>query len=187
MPIRSINDNEEFNYEQVDSFLKVGDKEYNIADAYIIGIFVENEYRKITWTIEVQIADDNLFEAFCDIIVPEGIAIKELSNQSIESEELLPLINYEGDLHYDLSDIISISFGDYEHETNQIPCTIEATLSDGNEYFLQAQLEFRGYYYFTNDKNSVKKFVEEYLGFEMEEVEIECEKHEDGYWLCIIF
>ncbi len=198
MPIRIVNDNEEFenpdsNHEKhqtVVSFLKIGENEYNISDAYIIGIFVENEYEQIAWTVEAQVeSDDEIFEAFNDIIIPEGYNIEEISNTILEEEEdeLLDLVNYEGDLAEQVSDIISISFEEYEIETNQIPCTIQAQLNNGSEYFLQAELEFRGYYYFTQNKQSVEDFVKDFLGYELEEVEIEYEKQDDGSWLCIIF
>ncbi len=197
MPIRIVNDNEEFenqnsnneNQQTVISFLKIGEKEYNIIDAYIIGLFVENEYEQIAWTVEAQVeSNEEIFEAFNDIIIPEGFTIEEISNTSLEDEEkeLLDLINYEGELS-EVAEVVSISFEEYEIETNIIPCTIEAQLNNGDEYFLQAELEFRGYYYFTQNKQSVKTFVNDYLGYELEEVEIEYEKQEDGSWLCIIF
>lgn len=197
MPIRIVNDNEEFdnensnneNHQSVISFLKVGSKEYNIIDGYIIGTFVENEYEQLVWTIEVQIdSEEELFEAFSNIVIPEGFTIEEISNTSLEDEEeLLNLIEYEGNLLEEIFEITSVHFEDYEIETNQIPCTIQAQLNDGSEYFLQAELEFRGYYYFTHNKESVKTFVNDYLGYELEEVEIEYEKQEDDSWMCIIF
>ncbi len=195
MPIRIVNDNEEFDNENYPekhditvSFLKVGNKEYNLLDAYIIGLFVENEQDQISWTIEVQLdADDEIFETFSNILVDDGVTIDELSSTTLENEESLNFVSYEGELSCNISKIIEINFDEYEFETNQIPCTVEAQLNDGSEYFLQSPLEFRGYYYFSKNKNSVKTFVEEYLGYEMDEVEIECEKQEDGSWLCFIF
>lgn len=181
-------DNED-NHLAFDSFLKVSYGEYNILDAYIIGTFVESEYQQLAWTVEVQIdSGPEVFEAFNGIIIPNVSTIENLSFNTLEhQQDLLSLVYYESDLANELGDLYSISFDEYDYETNQIPCTIEATSKEGSEYFLQANLEFRGYYYFTKNKNSVNTFVNDYLGYDINEVEIEYEKQENGYWLCIIF
>lgn len=196
MPIRIVNDNEEFENEYfhdeenetIVSFLKIGEKEYNICDAFIIGLFVENESNQVSWSVEVQIdSEDEIFESFSDIYPTDGYTIDDISLTEVDNPEDLELITYEGDLNASITKVVGVSFGDYDYEINEIPCTIEAELDSGEEYFLQSNLEFRGYYYFTQNKNSVKNFVEEYLGYEIDDVEIEYEKQEDGSWLCMVF
>lgn len=184
-----MQNNNEDNSLTFDSFLKVSYGEYNILDGYIIGIFVENEYQQLAWTVEVQLdSGPEVFEAFNDIIISDIHTIENLSFNSLENQhDQLSWVHYESDLANELGEIHSISFDEYDYETNQIPCTIEASSRDGSEYFLQANLEFRGYYYFTKNKNSVNTFVKDYLGYDIEEVEIEYEKQENGFWLCIIF
>jgi len=196
MPIRIVSDNEEFEnenssheyHETVDSFLKIGEKEYNLFDGYIIGIFYENSSQFLEWTIEVQIdSEDEIFEAFNEITIPEVYTIEDLTNLEIEEKEITNSIIHENHLSVPVSEVLGITFGEYNRDYNEISCAIEAQLPNGEEYYLQAYLDFRGYYYFTKHKENVKKFIEEYLGYHIDEVEIEYELQEDGTWLCIIY